>query len=63
MLYPQTTDPPKIKIVTDPALKDPTVANSNAIMNTETFGSDEILLATAEEFNDFVDGTTHLGLI
>ena len=56
MLYPQTMDPPKIKIVPDPALNDPTVSNAN--MNIET--SDEILLATADEFDDFVDDTTHL---
>ena len=49
MLYPRSSNPPKIKIVKDPALNDPMVAKSA-----------EILLATADEFNDFVDDTTHL---
>ena len=31
---------------------------ANANMNIES--SDEILLATADEFDDFVDDTTHL---
>ena len=56
MLYPQTSDPPTIKIVPDPSLKDPTVV-SNANMNIET---SEILLTTAEDFNDFVNDSTHL---
>jgi len=49
MLYPQSPDPPKIKIVKDPALNDPMVAKSA-----------EILLVTAEEFNNFIDDMTHL---
>jgi len=63
MLYPKE-EAPKIKIVSDPALRDPTVAKSrqHANMNlSET--PNEILLATAEEFDSFVDDHTHLFLI
>ena len=68
MLYPQKVAPPKIKVVTDPTLKDPMVAkptsvNSRANVNMNIAPPDEILLATAEEFDSFIDDSTHLFLI
>ena len=63
MLYPKETTP-KIKIVSDPALRDPIVveSSSNANMNLSE-AANEILLATPEEFDSFVDDHTHLFLI
>ena len=62
ILYLKETTP-KIKIVSDPALRDPIVESSpNANMNLSE-AANEILLTTPEEFDSFIDDHTQLFLI